>query len=69
MTLITPHLTIAKMDVQSGVAQMDKSGYRGAEISPTATRRSSQADGRIVDAHEDCDTIPLLWHMPTGSLL
>ena len=56
-------LTIAKMDVQSGVAQMDKfAAIEELKYSPTGNPSlEAKQMGELSMAHEDCDTIPLLW--------
>jgi phospholipase C len=56
-------LTVAKMDVQNGVALMDKfAATEELKYSPTGNP-SLQAKqmGELSMAYEDCDTIPLLW--------
>ncbi len=55
--------TVAKMDVVSGVAQMDQFAVtEELKRSPTGNP-SLQAKqyGELAMAYEDCDTIPLLW--------
>ncbi len=56
-------LTIAKMDVQNGVAQMDKfATTEELKYSPTGNPSlEAKQMGELSMAHEDCDTIPLLW--------
>jgi phospholipase C len=56
-------LTVAKMDVQNGVALMDKfAATEELKYSPTGNP-SLQAKqmGELSMAYMDCDTIPLLW--------
>ena len=55
--------TVAKMDIVSGVPLMDQFA-RVEELkyssSPTPTLQAKQM-GELAMAHEDCDTVPLLW--------
>lgn len=55
--------TVAKMDIQSGVALMDQFAVT-EELKYSATGNPSlkaKQYGELAMAHEDCDTIPLLW--------
>lgn len=55
--------TVAKMDIQNGVAQMDQFAVT-EELKYSATGNPSikaKQYGELSMAHEDCDTIPLLW--------
>ncbi len=56
-------LTIAKMDVQNGLAQMDKfATTEELKYSPTGNPSlEAKQMGELSMAHEDCDTVPLLW--------
>jgi phospholipase C len=56
-------LTITKMDVQSGVAQMDKfATTEELKYSPIGNPSLlAKQMGELSMAHEDCDTVPLLW--------
>jgi phospholipase C len=56
-------LTIAKMDVQNGIAQMDNFAVtEELKYSPTGNPSvEAKQMGELSMAHEDCDTIPLLW--------
>jgi len=56
-------LTVKKMDIQNGVAVMDKfAATEELKYSPTGNP-SLQAKqmGELSMAYEDCDTVPLLW--------
>ncbi len=56
-------LTVNKMDIQNGVAAMDKfAAIEELKYSPTGnpTLQAKQM-GELAMAHEDCDTVPLLW--------
>ena len=55
--------TVAKMDIQSGVALMDQFAVT-EELKYSATGNPSlkaKQYGELAMAHEDCDTVPLLW--------
>ena len=54
---------VAKMDVQSGVAQMDQYAVtEELKYSPTGNPSiKAKQYGELSMAYEDCDTIPLLW--------
>ncbi len=55
--------TVAKMDVQSGVALMDKFAVT-EELKYSQTGKPSleaKQFGELSMAYEDCDTVPLLW--------
>jgi phospholipase C len=56
-------LTIAKMDVQNGVASMDKfATTEELKYSPTGNPSlEAKQMGELSMAYEDCDTVPLLW--------
>jgi phospholipase C len=56
-------LTVNKMDVQNGVAQMDKfAAIEELKYSPTGNPSlEAKQMGELTMAHEDCDTVPLLW--------
>jgi len=56
--------TTAKMDVQSGIAQMD--GFAATEelkyyTPPANPTLQAKQMGELTMAYEDCDTVPLLW--------
>ena len=55
--------TVAKMDVQNGVALMDKFAVtEELKYSPTGNPSiEAKQFGELSMAHEDCDTVPLLW--------
>ena len=55
--------TVAKMDIQSGVPQMDKFAVtEELKYSPTGNPSlKAKQFGELAMAYEDCDTIPLLW--------
>jgi phospholipase C len=56
-------LTVSKMDIQNGAAQMDRFAMiEELKYSPTGNP-SLQAKqmGELAMAYEDCDTVPLLW--------
>ena len=54
--------TVAKMDIQSGVPQMDKFAVtEELKYSPTGNPSlKAKQMGELAMAYEDCDTIPLL---------
>jgi phospholipase C len=56
-------LIIAKMDVKNGVAAMDKFAVtEELKASPTGNPSLvAKQMGELSMAHEDCDTVPLLW--------
>jgi phospholipase C len=55
--------TIAKMDIQNGVAMMDKYAVtEELKYSPTGNPSlEAKQFGELSMAYEDCDTIPILW--------
>jgi phospholipase C len=55
--------TVAKMDVQNGIAQMDNFAVTEELKYSTTVNPSLKAKqfGELSMAYEDCDTVPLLW--------
>lgn len=56
--------TVAKMDVQGGVAKMDHYALvEERKYSPTGNPSlKAKQFGELAMAYEDCDTVPILWH-------